>query len=125
MKLKTQVSAFQLHNKRTKSDQPPTFTLPKYLGITLDRSLTFKAHIEGAKLKVCARLNILRQISGTTWGSDPLTMRTTALALCYSSGEYAAPVSSRSAHSKQVNVALNETCWSHNKFHLEPHGLAG
>ena len=37
-------------------------------------------------------------------------LRTTGLALCYSAGEYACPVWSRSVHAGQVDVALNETC---------------
>ena len=34
----------------------------------------------------------------------------TALALCYSSAEYACPVWERSAHAKRINPALNATC---------------
>jgi len=83
---------------------------PPYLGVTLDRSLNFKTHIDGVKQKVFARNNILRKMSGTTWGADLMTMRITALALCYSSGEWASPKWSRSSHSKQIDVALNDTC---------------
>jgi len=72
--------------------------------------LILKTHIDGVKQKVFARNNILRKMSGTTWSTDPMTMRTTALSQCYSSGEYTSPVWSRSSHSKQVNVALNDTC---------------
>jgi len=66
--------------------------LPKYLGVTLDRILSFKAHIEGVIQKVAARNNLLRRVSGTTWGADPATILTTALAICCSCREYAAPV---------------------------------
>jgi len=59
---------------------------------------------------VAARNNLLRKLSGTTWGADPITVRTAALALCYSCGEYAAPVWSRSTHAKKVDVPLNDAC---------------
>ena len=115
---KTQIAAFHLRNSEARRELnvtwegvPLSFTvLPKYLGVTLDRTLTFKAHAEATKHKVSARNNILRRISGTTWGADPTTLRTTAMALCYSSGEYAAPVWYRSSHAGQVDVPLNEAC---------------
>lgn len=42
--------------------------------------------------------------------SSPQVLRTSLLALCYSANEYASPVWYHSAHSKQVDVALNDTC---------------
>jgi len=112
----TQIGAFHLRNRETGrelkvswEDQPLTFTtLPKYLGGTLDRTLSFKAHIEAIKQKVAARNNLLRRISGTTWGADLATICTTAPALCYSCGEYATPVWCRSMHAKHVDVPLND-----------------
>jgi hypothetical protein len=62
-------------------------------------------------MKVATRNNLIRKLTGTTWGAtNPQLLRTTALALCYSAGEYAYPVWSRSCHAKKVDVALNETC---------------
>ena len=115
---KTQIAAFHLRNREAGRElkvkwegQPLAFTtLPKYLGVTLDRTLTFKAHVESTKRKVSARNNLLRKVSGSTWGADPSTIRSTALALCYSSGEYAAPVWCRSPHAKQMDVPLNDAC---------------
>ena len=46
----------------------------KYLGIVLDRRLTFSAHIDHIKQKCSRRLNLLRSISGTTWGADRKTL---------------------------------------------------
>ena len=38
------------------------------------------------------------------------TIRTTALALCYSVAEYAAPVWARSSHAQKLNPELNSAC---------------
>ena len=45
-------------------------------------------------------------------GTNARTIRTTALALCYSTAEYAAPVCERSAHAHLLNPELNQACRS-------------
>jgi hypothetical protein len=42
-------------------------------------------------------------------GADPHILRTTALSLCYSTGEYACAAWKNLAHAKKVDVALNVT----------------
>ena len=42
--------------------------------------------------------------------TTPTTLRSSALALCYSAAEYACPVWERSTHAKKLNATLNETC---------------
>ncbi|KAI4806603.1 hypothetical protein KUCAC02_017421, partial [Chaenocephalus aceratus] len=83
---------------------------PVYLGVTLDRCLSFKTHTEKTKCKVSARNNIIRKLTGTTWGANPQTLKSTALALCYSAAEYACPVWERAAHAKKLDPALNASC---------------
>jgi len=68
----------------------------KYLGVTLDQTLSFKLHCGYVKQKTNARNNLIRKLTGTSWGADPNAVRTSALALCYSTAEYAAPVWARS-----------------------------
>ncbi|XP_030839466.1 uncharacterized protein LOC756419 [Strongylocentrotus purpuratus] len=115
---KTQISAFHLKNrdanhqlriswygKRLKHTPNPV-----YLGVTLDRSLTYKNHIANTKAKVKARNSILKKLANTNWGTDARTIRTTALALCFSAAEYASPVWSRSAHAPKIDPALNSAC---------------
>jgi Reverse transcriptase (RNA-dependent DNA polymerase) len=82
---------------------------PKYLGVTLDRTLTFKTHLEKTALKVNARVNILRKLTGTNWGSCADTLKKTSLALVFSTAEYCAPVWLNSAHVHKVDVQLNNT----------------
>ena len=87
----------------------PSDPTPKYLGITLDRSLTYKGHLEGTARKIGKRNCILRKIAGTTWGSKQSVLRTTALALCYSVAEYCSPVWTRSTHAQKVDTKLRES----------------
>ena len=44
------------------------------------------------------------------WGTNARTIRTTALALCYSIAEYVAPVWERSAYAHLLNSELNQAC---------------
>ena len=54
--------------------------------------------------------NIIRKLRTSKWGATPTTLRSSALALCYSAAEYACPVWERSTHAKQLDASLNETC---------------
>lgn len=42
------------------------------------------------------------------WGTKPRALKTTTVALCYSSGKYTCPSWYKSAHAWKVDVALNE-----------------
>lgn len=114
---KTQVCAFHLRNNQAnrklqiewKGVPLEHCPNPKYLGVTLDRALTYKQHCLNTKLKVSGRNNIIRKLTGSNWGAKPKILKTSALALCHAAGEYACPVWYKSAHAKQVDVALNET----------------
>ena len=85
---------------------------PVYLGVTLDRPLSYKEHIHQLKYNISARKNILRKLSNTKWGAKPTTNKTIALALCYSTAEYVCPVWERSTHVRKLDPALNEVCRS-------------
>lgn len=87
----------------------PTEENPKYLGVTLDRQLTYKRHLEGVSRKIGKRNCILRKLAGTTWGASQTLLRTSSLALCYSAAEYCAPVWTRSAHTSLVDVKLRDS----------------
>ena len=82
---------------------------PVYLGVTLDRSLTYHDHLMKTATKVRTRNNIISRLAGSTWGAQTSTLRTAALALCFSVAEYCAPVWCRSAHVNLVDVQLNTT----------------
>ncbi|KAI8511926.1 hypothetical protein Bbelb_110260 [Branchiostoma belcheri] len=115
---KTQVSVFHLKNRDADRQLRVSWqgkwltstNRPVYLGVTLDRTLSYKTHILNTKLKVGARNNILRKLANTKWGADASTVRATALGLCFSTAEYAAPVWCRSAHTTKLDTALNSAC---------------
>ena len=82
---------------------------PKYLGVTLDRSLTYKQHIENTATKLRKRNGIIKKLAGTSWGATPTVLRTSSLALSYSVAEYCAPVWARSKHVNKIDVLLSDT----------------
>ena len=115
---KTQVSLFHLRNRECGKQLKISWNgvnlthcnLPVYIGVTLDRTLSYKAHIEKTKKKVGTRNSIIRKLRNSKWGATPTTLRSSALALCYSAAEYACPVWERSTQAKKLNATLNETC---------------
>ena len=65
---KTQVTAFHLRNREAKKvswngvDLENT-THPNYLGVTLDRTFTYKHHIQNTKMKLATRNNLLMKLA--------------------------------------------------------------
>ena len=115
---KTQPCVFHLRNRKAnrqlniswcgkKLEHTPS---PIYLGVTLDRTLSYSTHITKVKAKTAARNNVLRKLANSKWGTHPSTIKTTALALCYSPAEYACPVWERSAHAHKIDPVLNDAC---------------
>ena len=78
------------------------------LGVTLDRTLSYKKHIHNTKMKVVTRNNLLKKLSNSKWGCNASSIRTTALALSYSAAEYAYPVWARSPHASKLDPELND-----------------
>ena len=72
--------------------------------------LPLAAHIEKIKTKVGTRNNIIRKLRISKMGATPTTLRSSALAMCYSAAEYACPVWECSTHAKKLEATLNETC---------------
>lgn len=85
----------------------PHATSQMYLGITLDRSLTYREHCINTKAKINTRNNLLKKLVHTNWGADPTILRTTALALCHSAAEYACSVWMSSTHAKKCLKPTN------------------
>ena len=86
----------------------PYCPTPTYLGVKLDRSLTFRHHLEALRKKLSTRVTLLRQLTGSGWGAGAKTLRTAALSLVYSTAEYCAPVWCRSAHTRLIDSVLND-----------------
>ncbi|GFO33620.1 RNA-directed DNA polymerase from mobile element jockey [Plakobranchus ocellatus] len=50
--------------------------LPRYLGVSLDRRLCLRRHIEGVANSVQERTTILQKLVGTTWSAKPQSLST-------------------------------------------------
>ena len=115
---KTQVCAFHLNNHQANyklniqwnGEVLQNDTFPVYLGVILDRTLSFKEHAKKVKGKVAKRNVLLGKLANSSWGTNPETLRTTAMALCYSAAEYCAPVWANSCHAKKIDPELNNSC---------------
>ena len=76
---------------------------PMYLGVTLDRSLTFRPHLKKSSLKVSERVNLITPVLSGVQISPHY-----AHPLLFSPVEYAAPVWAHSCHTNLVDAATNE-----------------
>ena len=109
-------SAFHLNNREAKRElnvynngkRLPFCPVPTYFGVKLDRSLTFRHHLETLRKKLTMRVALMRRLAGSGWGAGAKTLRTTALSLVYSTAEYCAPVWCRSAHTRLIDSVLND-----------------
>jgi len=112
---KTEVACFHLNNRLSNYKLNVTFggkqlqhnEHPRYLGVSLDRTLTFKNHLEKTAGKVKSRANLIQHLAGASWGANAQVLRISALSLVFSTAEYCAPVWLNSVHTKTVDVQLN------------------
>jgi len=82
--------------------------MPKYFGVTLDRLLTYRLQFESLRKKLTPRVALLRRLSGSGRGTGATTLRTVTLSLVHSTAEYCAPVWCRSAHTRLIDLAIND-----------------
>ena len=98
--IKTVTAAFHLNNREAKrvlkvynNDRLlPFCPTPTYLGVKLDRSLTFRHQLVALRKKLSSRVTLLRRLVGSGWGAGAKTLRIVTLSLVYSAAEYCAPV---------------------------------
>ena len=86
----------------------PFCPTPTYLGVKLDRSLTFCHHLVALRKKLFLRVTLLRRLVGLGWVASAKTLRTADLSVVYSTAEYCAPVWCRSAHTRLIDSVLND-----------------
>ena len=103
---KTVTAAFHLNNREAKRELKvynngrllPFCPTRTYLGVKLDRSLTFRQHLVALRKKLSSHVTLLWRLVGSGWGAGAKTLRIATLSLVYSTAEYCAPVWCRSAH---------------------------
>ena len=113
---KTVTAAFHLNNREAKRELKvynnsrlllfcPT---PTYLGVKLDRLLTFRHHLVALRKKLFSRVTLLRRLVGSGWNAGAKTLRIATLSLDYSTVLCASLVSqcSRSPIDSVLNDAL-------------------
>ena len=113
---KTVTTAFHWNNREAKRELKvynndrllPFCPTPTYLGVKLDRSLTFRHHLVVLRKKLSSRVTLLRRLVVSGWGAGAKTLRIATLSLVYSAAEYCAPVWCRSAHTHFINSVLND-----------------
>ena len=112
---KTVSAAYHLNNKEARRELDVLVNnnrlefqqAPRYLGVRLDRALTFKQHLEEVTAKVTSRVSLIRRLAGTSWGASANVLRISTQALVFSVAEYCAPAWCRSPHARKVDVAIN------------------
>ena len=115
---KIQVCSFHLNNHQAnkklkikwENTELENHPHPVYLGVTLDRTLSFNEHVNKLKKKVATRNNLLSKLATTKWRADAKTLKQAALALSYSTAKYCAPVWERLCHATKVDAELNKAC---------------
>ena len=93
---KTVTTAFHLNNREAKRELKvynnsrllPFCPTPTYLGVKLNRSLTFRHHLVALRKKLSSRVTLLRRLVGSGWGAGAKTLRIATLSLVYSTAEY-------------------------------------
>ena len=113
---KTVTAAFHLNNREAKRELKvynngrllPFCPTPTYLGVKLDRSLTFCHHLVALCKKLSSRVTLLRRLMGSGWGDGAEALCIATLSLVYSTAEYCVPVWCRSAYTRLIDSVLND-----------------
>lgn len=80
----------------------------KFLGIILDKKLTFEPHIKHIIAKSMAGLNIMRCMAGVSWGADPKTLAMLYKAIVRSHFDYSTLAYVNSVHVNKLNIIQNK-----------------
>ena len=112
---KTVTAAFHLNNREAKRELKvynngrllPFCPTPTYLGVNLDRSLTFRHRLVALRKKLSSRVTLVRRLVGSGWGAGSKTLCIATLSLVYSTSEYCTLVWCPSAHTRLIDNVLN------------------
>nr|CAI5869085.1 unnamed protein product [Callosobruchus analis] len=88
--------------------------MPKYLGITLDRALTYRRQLKNAA-KTRTRVNLIQKLGNS---SRSVSAETSTSALVYPTAEYCAPINGGSKLGIVI-ISTSTTWW---KTHLQSFG---
>ncbi|GFR92037.1 reverse transcriptase-like protein [Elysia marginata] len=111
---KTVTTKFSLETKErhvtlTMNGQPlPTEDTPTSLGITLDKRLTWKPHIQKINQKAIRRSQIMKKLSGTKWGANSKILRQVYQGYIRPVMEYASAAWSTAATSNLTSLSKTQ-----------------
>jgi len=82
----------------------------KFLGLHFDCRLTWKTHIDNLLVRVRKKINVLKYLSGTSWGADRTSLLMVYKSLIRSHLDYGSPVhgSASEAILRRLDVFQNE-----------------
>ena len=92
----------------------------KFLGVTFDQGLTFKAHIEDIVARCKKRLNLVKALRGKDWGAHPTTLLYTYKVFIRPVLEYASILFAHSEESLLKKIQSVETEAIKIAFRLPP-----
>ena len=112
-------AAFHLNNREAKRELKvynngrllPFCPTPTYLGVKLERSLTFRHHLVALRKILSSRVTLLKRLVRSGWGAGAKTPRIATLSLIHSTAEYCAPVWCRSARTAEYCASLVSQCF--------------
>ena len=106
----TRVNTTNIRPLQINNTDIPFSSTAKFLGITLDSSLTFRQHIHDIATRSSKRMNILRALTTTEWGGDRATLTKLYCAIIRPIMEYASIIFENAAptHLHKLDVIQNK-----------------
>ena len=77
---------------------------PKYLGVRLDPKLSLKAHFDDIAEKVSRRLNLLKRLASSNWGTNKNTLRQLYSGYVRAVFDFSAPLQTTASKSNQSKL---------------------
>ena len=77
---------------------------PRYLGVRLDPKLSLKTHFQDISEKVAKRLNLLKRLSSTNWGTNKSTLRQLYTGYVRAVFDYSAPLQATASNTNQKKL---------------------
>ena len=114
---KTVTSVFHLHNNRSRREVNVHMNgqrlkhdaHPVYLGVTLDRSLSYREHSSHSAAKLNSWSSLIAKVADSSWRANASTVYTSALVLCNSVAEYCCPAWARYSYTNLIDTQLHSS----------------
>ena len=97
--------SFKLNGKELKKEENPV-----YLGVKLDARLSMKEFMKELKNAAVKRLNLVKRLAGTTWGTEKRTLRQLYMEYIRAKLDYCSPIQTVANKSavQEINKVQNQ-----------------